>query len=232
MNDNEQIKVTPPKEETNLLVTKTVTCEDLTDSSVLSVQQRVNPCLTLENTITEDQFDISVTDSNPVPSQFQGSEGGQNVALGTGPYTVTEAAAQSVQTDIDTLKQQLGVNIAGPTPSFAGDCTPPFQGSFSATGTIAEGESQTCNIENSFTISLLTCVECFTEKLSPTTLALVIATIDNYAAETGVVIDLTTDCEIVVSNSDLINLISDILTDEEETIINACLQAIGINPPF
>jgi len=37
---------------------------------------RVNPCPVLEATITEDQFDISVSGNNPVRPQFQGSEGG------------------------------------------------------------------------------------------------------------------------------------------------------------
>src|SRR5574339_279322 len=75
INDNEQTKISSPKE-ANLLVTKTVTCEDFSDESVPSVQQGVNPFPVLEATITEDQFDISVSGNNPVRPQFQGSEGG------------------------------------------------------------------------------------------------------------------------------------------------------------
>src|SRR5574339_205396 len=155
INDNEQTKISSPKD-ANLLVTKTVTCDDFSDESVPSVQQDVNPCPVLEATITEDQFVISVTGNNPVPPQFQGSEGGQNVVMGAGFYTVTETSAASVAMDISTLEGNLGIDITGPTASFAEDCTQ--SDPLEATGTITAGQSQTCKITNHFIIEESQCI--------------------------------------------------------------------------
>ena len=153
VNSNEQSKdsPTPPENGANLLVTKLVTCEDFSDESVPSVQQGIDPCTALTTTITEDQFDISVPGVNADPSQFQGSESGQNVGLDAGPYTVTETPSAIVDTHINTLEQQLNVNIEGPTPSFDEGCTQ-IGSSFSATGIIVAGGSQTCEITNHFEI--------------------------------------------------------------------------------
>jgi len=162
VNDNEQIKLTPDEEPepstATLNIKKFVTCEDVRDTSVPSVQQGVNDCNILTGTISEDKFDISVsgTDINPVPYQFLGSEIGQNVVLGTGPYTVTETPAASVNMEIDLLKVTLGFAIAGPSPSIYEDCIQVSQGSFSAAGTIAVGDSQTCEIINHFVIRDIT----------------------------------------------------------------------------
>jgi len=135
-----------------LNVTKLVTCE----------QENPNPligptCTDLEGTITEDQFNITVTDTNPTPSQFVGSENGTIVTLGAGAYTVTETFDDSVNADIAAL----GGNITGPNISFTEDCIQTGVNSTSATGDIATGASQTCNIINNFTINVDACGECF-----------------------------------------------------------------------
>jgi hypothetical protein len=135
-----------------LNVTKLVTCEDTT----VNGPAPVNRCAALEQLITEDQFLIEVTDDNPVPSQFTGSEAGTVVTLGPGGYTVTETSAASVNQDIATLLQQFNMQSGGiffiqRAQSLTGDCTQVLLGG-QATGTIGAGESQTCNIENSFTI--------------------------------------------------------------------------------
>ena len=46
--------------------------------------------------------------------------------------------------------------IVGPIPTFSGDCTQILGASQTATGTIAAGESQTCNIQNTFIINAMT----------------------------------------------------------------------------
>ena len=120
-------------------------------------------CGLIEENITENQFLIEVTDDNPTPSQFPGSESGTIVTLGAGNYVVSETFdAASLQTQIEKLEAELkrlaggggrDYNITGPIVSFTGDCNAVNLGS-EATGTIAGGESQTCEIENHFDIGL------------------------------------------------------------------------------
>ncbi|MGE5634341.1 MAG: hypothetical protein ACM3VV_03865 [Deltaproteobacteria bacterium] len=136
----------------NLLVTKTVTCEEVEEKSILSIQQEIDPCETLLFTIGEGQFNISVSGNNPVPSAFVDSIGRQNVVLGPGAYTVTETQNILVFLAEQDLKDELSVDVNGPIPSFNEDCDEISQGSFSATGTIGAGASQECEITNLFQI--------------------------------------------------------------------------------
>ncbi|HET8857290.1 MAG TPA: hypothetical protein VFM28_07160 [Nitrososphaeraceae archaeon] len=153
---------TPEPSKATLNVTKNVTCTYETGG--------VNPvlaCLQLEERITENQFLIQVTDGNPVPSQFPGSESGTIVTLGAGNYVVSETLdAAAIQADIDYLVQQFESSSGAtdytisypPQVSFTGDCTdvnPNNPRSTEATGTIGAGESQTCEIENHFVINAL-----------------------------------------------------------------------------
>jgi len=140
-------------ERAQLNVTKLVTCEDNNGENSPS-------CADLLENITEDQFSIQVTDDNPVPSLFDGSEARTLVTLGPGNYEVNETLKESVAEDIESL----GGNITGPNITFTGvDCTQTGPNSTSATGNILAGESQTCNIENHFTINVDACEECFAE---------------------------------------------------------------------
>ena len=118
-------------------------------------------CGLIEENITENQFLIEVTDDNPIPSQFPGSESGTIVTLGAGNYVVSETFdAASLQAEIELLEEELErlagggsieYEISRPIVSFTGDCTAINLNS-EATGTIAGGESQTCEIENHFNI--------------------------------------------------------------------------------
>jgi hypothetical protein len=85
-----------------------------------------------------------VTDTDVNPSSFNGSETGTLVTLDPGNYQINETAYGSVFQDLN----ELGGNITGPLLTFTGpDCDP------SGAGTIAAGESQTCNLENHFNIT-------------------------------------------------------------------------------
>jgi len=147
---------TPPKATLN--VTKNVTCTYIFGAVVPELA-----CELLEDRITENQFLIEVTDDNPVPSQFPGSESGTIVTLGAGNYVVSEIPdVAAIEADIVYLVQQFEAQSGGteytitPQVSFTGDCTdvnPNNPESTEATGTIGAGESQTCNIENHFTIT-------------------------------------------------------------------------------
>ena len=110
-----------------LNVTKLVTCEEIDETdSLLSVQQEVtgqNPtCANLEGNITENQFNITVTDTNVSPSNFNGSEAGTLVTLSPGDYLVNETVTESVAADLETL----GGNITGPNITFTGDVLKPI----------------------------------------------------------------------------------------------------------
>jgi len=104
--------------QTTLNVIKLLTCI-LENESV--------PCGEFE----AEDFTITVTGNNPEPSEFLGSSEGTLVTLGTGEYTVSE------------LNDLIGVSVL---TEFSGDCTQSDQ--YEAQGTIANGEEQTCTIEN------------------------------------------------------------------------------------
>src|SRR5215203_4397377 len=137
---NTVIDTNVPPQTATLNVTKLVTCED----------ENVVTCAQLLSTITEDQFNIFVTDNNALPP-FTGSETGTVVTLDATSYTVAETPDPSILDDIDTLDDEDST-ITGPFPSFGGDCLPAAPNVFSTTGIIAPGESQTCNIVNLFII--------------------------------------------------------------------------------
>jgi hypothetical protein len=94
-------------------------------------------------------FSIKITGNNPQPSSFTlsiPSHKSQDVTLGPGTFTVTEA------------------HVAGfHPPSFANDCRQIAPGSFSATGTIRAGQpyivlsqtSQAANLRNTSQIDII-----------------------------------------------------------------------------
>jgi hypothetical protein len=129
---------------TTLTVTKLVTCEDTRLTPVNGPT-----CPDLLATITENQFNITVGNSFGNVSEFVGSKTGTTVTLNPNNYTVTETPDDSVAQEIATL----GGNIAGPIPSFTGDCSQAIPGPFEANVPVGAGESQICNIFNHFVIS-------------------------------------------------------------------------------
>jgi hypothetical protein len=74
---------TTPKATLNVI--KNVTC-----TYIFGGVSPESACELLEDRITENQFLIEVTDDNPVPSQFPGSESGTIVTLGAGNYVVSD----------------------------------------------------------------------------------------------------------------------------------------------
>ena len=108
--------------------------------------------------ITPNDFNITVTGNNPNPSQFNGSSTAVVVTLDPGPYNVTDIGYPSVTAAISEIIDEFsGISsIVGPTPTFSGDCTQILGNAQTATGTIAAGESQTCNIQNAFIINAMT----------------------------------------------------------------------------
>jgi hypothetical protein len=162
VNDNEQTKVTPPGETPpepvtgNLLVSKFVTCEPGEENgggltSVQQTEEPTDPCDDLETDITSSDFGISMAGFQPVdPTSFQGSESGQNVLLGVGPYAVTETPDASVETDVAALEEDHNVVIDGPIPAFDEECTQSAINEFVGTGIMTEGDLQTCKITNNF----------------------------------------------------------------------------------
>jgi hypothetical protein len=152
--------IPPEPTKATLNVSKSVTCTYVFGAVVPELA-----CELLEDRITENQFLIQLTDDNPVPSQFPGSESGTIVTLGAGNYVVSETPdVVAIQADIDYLVQQFEAQSGGTEYTisyqviFTGDCTdvnPNNPNSTEATGTIGAGESQTCNIENHFTITAI-----------------------------------------------------------------------------
>jgi hypothetical protein len=141
-----------PEQRATLDVTKLVTCQEADDSALVpSIQQISADCDQLLFVITEDQFNITVTDTNVNPSEFVGSETGQSVTLDAGPFTVTETPDDSVAADVAIL-DDIQIDVTGPFPSFTGDCTQTGAASFSSTGDIVAGGQETCNIVNNFVI--------------------------------------------------------------------------------
>jgi hypothetical protein len=129
-----------------LAVGKVVTC-NLIDVS----QATEEACITIENTLSPDDFNIVVTGNEPDPDEFPGSNNQPVVVtLGAGDYEVTEELP-----NLPTLP--AGVTVSR-TTTFEGDCAdvdPSDPESIVATGTIEAGESQTCTLDNLYEASTI-----------------------------------------------------------------------------
>jgi hypothetical protein len=139
VNDNEQIKVNPPEEAT-LEVSKDVTC-----TPVHNFRQEIDACNDILDVVNPSSFDIEVTGNNPNPSQFtsSGPDDPVIVTLGAGSYIVEEVLPPFPTPPTDIIVDRM--------TTFGPDCTEDPNDDTRATGTIAAGESQTCNIVNGFT---------------------------------------------------------------------------------
>jgi hypothetical protein len=130
-----------------LRVTQEVVCQDNTGSTA-NLSAQVNDPTGL---ITEDQFTIRVEGNNPVPSESPGSETGTVVTLDPGDYQVFDPVPQSAFDDIVTLNNaNLGFTFlfGEPNRNASGDCD------VFGHGTIAAGDSQTCNFQEPIIIKL------------------------------------------------------------------------------
>ena len=153
-NNNNIEQINPPsdiQDESNLVVNKDVSCQP-GDNNFLSARA----CLDLnagapdaQPRITPDNFTITVTGNNPIPSQFEGSIIPVIVNLGIGDYQVSETADSSVATTITSIEQANGVDITQ-SVLFSGDCD-----ALTGEGTIEEGEIQICHVQNVFTPTAL-----------------------------------------------------------------------------
>ena len=136
--------------DTKLIVTKVVTCET-TDNHFASFQA----CFDIlggpgnVNAIHPNHFDITVSGKNSNPSQFEGSSFPVVVTLDPGNYQLSETADPSVSLILPIIEDLYGVNI-DQSVIFSGDCN-----KVSGEGTIAEGESQICTIQNAFTTTVV-----------------------------------------------------------------------------
>src|SRR5215204_3350908 len=143
-----------PELNTTLAVTKTVTCT----AAIASLQPACDAIIAgtgLPNLqITPNQFNITVTGNNPNPSQFNGSSTAVVVTLDPGLYNVSDIGYPSISLALSAVINQFQTGIiVGPTPTFSGECTQILGNVQTATGTIAAGDSQTCNIQNAFVVN-------------------------------------------------------------------------------
>src|SRR5215207_1878947 len=143
-----------PELNTTLAVTKTVTCT----AAIASLQPACDAIIAgtglPTGQITPNEFNITVTGNNPNPSQFNGSSTAVVVTLDPGLYNVSDIGYPSISQAVGAVIAELPTitSVLGPNPTFSGDCTVILGNAQTARGTIAAGESQTCNIENAFTI--------------------------------------------------------------------------------
>ncbi|MDR4511074.1 MAG: hypothetical protein MRJ93_05140 [Nitrososphaeraceae archaeon] len=136
-----------------LSITKTVTCTPLSsgepDPACSFMREAADPNFRID----PDEFTIEVTGNNPDPSSFAGSNTPVDVTLGVGQYEVSESPDASVDDAMENLEDAFPlIAIFGPIVTFSGDCTQ--QGS-TGLGSIAEGDTQTCNIDNEFEVAKL-----------------------------------------------------------------------------
>ena len=143
INNNDNTVVGEEPTTAILKVTKEIDCEDQTEGD----------CEELLELVNENDFIFQVEGNNPDPSSpFPGSPTGTDVTLGPGNYVVSETEGETLDEDLQTFRDNnFGRTIAMSVPSFTGDCT--RTSTVQATGTIAAGESQTCNAINAFLIS-------------------------------------------------------------------------------
>jgi hypothetical protein len=122
-----------------LIVSKIVTCQDLSD--------RVD-CEDVDSNFEPRDFSITVTGRNADPSSFEGSSLGTTVTLEPGSYSVTEDKSR-----VDGITAPLDDNgnpIRPSQPIFMSDAAITF--SEDCSGTIEAFETKTCTITNPVTL--------------------------------------------------------------------------------
>ncbi len=131
----------------SLLVTKVVRCV-----SELGIPSDEAVCKFVLDNVLPSQFTMTVTGNKSTPSAFQGSFNGTSVSIHPGNYTVTENLF-----DTRNIENLLGEATTGSVSTTAlGDCIGQsnYMGSFqNATGTIASGAGQKCEIINTIEIT-------------------------------------------------------------------------------
>ena len=148
-NNNEQTNP-PDNEDSNLVVNKAVSCQR-GDNSGQSAQacRLINSGDNGQPLITPDDFTITITGNNPIPSQSDGSVIPVIVNLEVGGYQVSETADPSLAQTITNIEQGSGTDLTQ-SVIFSGDCD-----AMTGEGTIAEGDLQICSLENVFTATII-----------------------------------------------------------------------------
>jgi hypothetical protein len=141
--NNENNALITPEPTTTLSVKKTIKC-----TPNAGTPGSVEACQRITTEILPNQFTIFVTGNNPNPDTFDGSTFPEIVTLDPGNYEVSETRDPMVDTIRANIERDVGILLDGPAPEFSGDCR--LTSSSSGIGTIEEGESQVCNIANSF----------------------------------------------------------------------------------
>jgi hypothetical protein len=131
----------------SLLVTKVVKCV-----SELGIPSDEAVCKFVLDNVLPSQFTITVTGNKSTSPTFQGSVNGTSVSIQPGNYTVTENLF-----DTRNIENLLGETTTGSVSTTAlGECVgqSDYMGAFqNATGTIANGEGQKCEIINTIEIT-------------------------------------------------------------------------------
>jgi hypothetical protein len=129
-------------ESATLFVAKTVRCQSISgnpsNDAVCNYAINQSP-----NFPDASDYPITVTGNNPDPSNFPGSTPPVEVSIEAGDYSVSEVLFSTA-----SLQRELGATSIVTSATFTGDCIEDDPFSQSAEGTIAAGESQTCNIDN------------------------------------------------------------------------------------
>jgi len=141
----------------SLSVLKTVTCTPAIASLQPACDAIIAGTGAPSGQITPNDFNITVTGNNPNPSQFNGSSTAVVVTLDPGSYNVTDIGYPSVTDALSEIIDEFqGISTIIQTTTFSGDCTQILNNLQTATGTIAAGDSQICNIQNAFIINAMT----------------------------------------------------------------------------
>jgi hypothetical protein len=141
----------------SLSVTKTVTCTPAIASLQPACDAIIAGTGAPSGQITPNDFNITVTGNNPNPSSFNGSSTAVVVTLDPGPYNVTDIGYPSVSLALSEIFDEFqGISSIVPIITFSGDCEQILGFSQRANGTIAAGDSQTCNIQNAFLVNAMT----------------------------------------------------------------------------
>jgi hypothetical protein len=134
----------PDTVRTILSVSKNIGTCTPTDNS----QNAIDACAAIETEILPNLYTLSITDNTLNPTLVEGSEVPVDVTVNPGDYLVAEIGTTDLQTAIADISEEFTVDIF-PLFSVTGDCS---LAPGDAGGTITEGDSETCNLVNSFDV--------------------------------------------------------------------------------
>ena len=134
----------PDTVRTILSVSKNIGTCTPTDNS----PSAIDACTAIETEILPNLYTLSITDNTLNPTLVEGSEVPVDVTVNPGDYLVAEISTPELITAFASITEDFTVDIL-PLFSVTGACSLVPGG---AGGTITEGDSQTCNLVNSFNV--------------------------------------------------------------------------------